>query len=163
VDDVQFWGLIKQAQRGTAASASPENMAAVLKPLSNEEVSAFGLAFYLKLCDLNQWRLWGAGYVIAGGMGDDAFHYFRSWIVGKGEQVFDIAMQNPDELGPYIDDPEVDNELLEYITLKVLESRGSDEDPRDRADRSPDRDTLGEPFDEDTVGNRFPKLTSLFG
>jgi hypothetical protein len=72
---------------------------------------------------LNNWRLWAAGYVIAGGMSDDGFHYFRSWIVGKGKKVFDIAMKDPDELGPFIDDTEVDNELLEYVAVEIAKAR----------------------------------------
>jgi len=79
--------------------------------------------FYEKLCDLNQWRLWAAGYVIAGGMSDDSFHYFRSWILGKGRDVFEVAMKDPDELGPFVDNNDVDNELLEYAALNVLNER----------------------------------------
>jgi hypothetical protein len=32
---------------------------------------------------------------IAGGMSDDSFHYFRSWIVGKN--AFEVAMTDPDD------------------------------------------------------------------
>jgi hypothetical protein len=115
------------------------------------------------MCDLNQWRLWAAGYVIAGGMSDDSFHYFRSWIIGKGQKVFEVAMKDPDELGPFIDNPEVDNELLEYVPVDLLKERGLEEDPRDRSDRRTDEEPKGEPFEEDTVVAAFPKLAALFG
>ena len=93
-------------------------------------------------------------------MGDDSFHYFRSWIIGKGKQAFDLALKSPDGLAPLIDNNEVDNELLEYIALEVLEKKGINEDPRERADRSPDDEPAGEPFDEETVAQNFPKLAS---
>ena len=161
--DAQFWGLIDHARAGRAESASPERLSEILNRLSDDEVLDFGHTFYERVCDLNNWHLWAAGYVIAGGMSDDSFHYFRSWIVGKGKTVFEMAVTDPDQLGPYIDNNEVDNELLEYVSVKILKARGVDEDPRDRSDRRADGEPSGEPFEEDTVANAFPKLAGLFG
>lgn len=161
--DERFWAVIDQARAGSTASASPKQLKIVLGRLDNAEILDFGHKFYETLCDLNQWNLWAAGYVITGGMGDDSFHYFRSWIIGKGKIAFDLALRDPDELAPLIDDQEVDNELLEYVALKVLEERGIKEDPRERAERSPDDDPSGEPFEEETASSRFPKLSSRFG
>jgi hypothetical protein len=160
--DERFWTLIDQARAGTSASASPERLTALLNQLGEDEVSDFGHTFYENLCDLNHWRLWGAGYVVAGGMSDDSFHYFRSWIVGKGKQVFDVARTDPDQLGPYIDTREVDNELLEYVAMKILKRRGIEEDPRDRSGRRADDEPEGEPFEEDNAALAFPKLAALF-
>jgi hypothetical protein len=39
-------------------------------------------------------------------------------------------MKNPDELGPVVDNNEVDNEVLEYVAVNVLEQRGVEEDPQ---------------------------------
>jgi len=157
--DDRFWALIDQARAGSRASASPQQLSSVLETLNSSEIQDFGHAFYEKLCDLNHWRIWGAGYVISGGMGDDSFHYFRSWIIGKGKAVFELALTNPDELGPFVDTREIDNELLEYIPLKVLEKRGIKEDLREQSDRSPDGEPEREAFDEDTVAAGFPKLS----
>ena len=134
-----------------------------LERLGDQEILEFGHRFYENLCELNHWNLWAAGHVITGGMGDDSFHYFRSWIVGKGKTAFDFAMQDPDELAPLVDHPEVENELLEYVPLEVLEGRGIKEDPRERSDRSPDDEPKGEAFEEETVAARFPKTASRFG
>ena len=135
-------------------------MTRVLEGLSTSEIEDFDHAFGEKLCDLNHWRLWDAGYVISEGMGDDSFHYFRSWIIGKGKVVFEVALSNPDELGLFVDTRDVGNELLEYVPLNVLRKRGSiKEDPREQTDRSPDGEPEGEPFDEDTVVASFPKLS----
>ncbi len=162
----EFWDLIAKA-RGTtspgAPGATPEELRAVLEGLPSAEVARFEEHFYRKLCELNTWRLWGAGYVIAGGMSDDGFHYFRSWIIGKGQAAFELAKTDPDALGPLVDDPEVDNEELEYVALEVLESRGVEDDPRERCPDDPDDDPEGEPFDEDTVEGSYPRLAAQFG
>jgi len=162
-NEEQFWCLIDQARAGSFASASPEPLHKLLSRLSDDEILSFGHTFYERLCDLNQWRLWAAGYVIAGGMSDDSFHYFRSWILGKGRDAFEVAMKDPDELGPFVDNNEVDNELLEYVAVNVLEQRGVEEDPRDSSDRRADDPPTGEPFEEGTVAAAFPKLAALFG
>ena len=72
-------------------------------------------------------------------------------------------MNNPDELGPFVDNNEVDNELLEYVAVNTLEQRGVEEDPRDRSDRRAGDQPTGEPFAEDTAAAAFPKLAALFG
>ena len=79
--------------------------------------------------------------------------------------MFEVALTNPDELGPFVDTREVENELLEYVPLNVLEKRGIKEDAREKnareqSDRSPDGEPEGQPFDEDTVAASFPKLSS---
>ena len=99
ISDEKFWNLIDQARGSSPKSANPERLAEVLSKVSDEEILDFGDRFYQRLCDLNNWRLWAAGYLISGGMSDDSFHYFRSWIVGKGKQVFNAAMKEPDDLG----------------------------------------------------------------
>jgi hypothetical protein len=160
--DERFWSLIEQAKAGQEASANPTALEGVLRSLSTDEVLEFGHLFHEKICDLNHWRLWGAGEVITGGMSDDAFHYFRTWIVGKGLTVFEIARREPDELGPYVDDADVDNECLAYVALEVLEARGIDEDPRDRSSRDGDGYPAGTPFEDERLAEQYPKLAALF-
>lgn len=162
----QFWQTIDKARTGSnpmSPSASPERLAEVLKPLSDEDVKSFMTHFYRLLMDLNHWNIWGAGYVIAGGMSDDSFHYFRSWLIGKGESVTALAKSDPDALIDYIDDADVDNELLEYVALDVLEARGIEDDPRDGFEASADDEPAGTAFDEDEVFGNYRRLSAKFG
>lgn len=162
----QFWQTIDKARTGSnpmSPSASPEKLAEVLKPLPADDVKSFLFHFYSRLIELNRWNIWGAGYVIAGGMGDDSFHYFRSWIIGKGKAAFDQALSDPDSLGSWIDDEDVDNELLEYVALDILEANGIEDDPRDDIEESADDEPKGDPFDEDEVERSYPKLAAVFG
>ncbi|RYG38571.1 DUF4240 domain-containing protein [bacterium] len=158
-----FWDVIAKARTSndpTAPSASPEALGAVLCQLPSGDVLFFAQEYRRKLVELNRWPLWGAGYVIAGGMSDDGFHYFRSWILGKGPEVFGISLTDPDALGPYVDDPEVENETLEYVATKELEKRDVALPELDSA--SPDDEPQGEPFDEDSVYEDFPRLAAQF-
>ena len=159
-----FWNHLEAARAGNgpmAPSANPAKLKQVLDKLTVLEVESFCKEFYSKLIELNRWDLWGAGYVITGGMSDDSFHYFRSWIIGKGKECYEVALADPNGLSRFIDDAEVDNELLEYASLQVLESRGSKSDPTSEIAESADDEPKGEAFDEDTVEERFPALVGL--
>ncbi|MBV6457859.1 MAG: hypothetical protein HONBIEJF_00979 [Fimbriimonadaceae bacterium] len=163
--DERFWELIDKCRSGTgplSPSAEPERLAEVLQVLSDGELTAFGSAFYHKLCDLNTWPLWGAGYVLAGGMSGDGFHYFRSWIIGKGEAAFKVARSDPDGISAFVeDDCALDNELLEYVATEIADERGLP-DPRDAEEHlSPDDEPSGESWDEDTVHLRYPKCLTV--
>ena len=42
--------------------------------------------------------LWAAAYLINGGASDDGFYYFRCWLIGMGETIYNNALANPDSL-----------------------------------------------------------------
>jgi hypothetical protein len=42
--------------------------------------------------------LWAAAYLINGGASDDGFYYFRCWLIGMGETIFNNAIADPDSL-----------------------------------------------------------------
>lgn len=155
-----FWQIIAESK------GDPDQLKTVLEAKSDDEIRAFVVDYMQGLINLNEWRLWGAGYVIAGGMSDDSFHYFRSWILGKGKEAYDLALSNPDELGKFVvteEDEEVENELLEYVAVDIFEERGLDEDPRDASEGNPDGEPRGDAWDEDEVYSMFPKLAKRFG
>jgi hypothetical protein len=161
----RFWEIIDLGRAQTkpsGASVNPRAMEKILGTLTDTEVLEFMREFYQGLITLNKWEVWGAGYVIDGGMSDDSFHYFRSWIIGKGQEVFETALSSPDDLGKFVQEhDELDNEELEYVAIEVLESRDL-EDPRDEFEENADQDPTGQMFDEETVEMLYPKLAAKF-
>jgi hypothetical protein len=163
MDRSEFFSIIDSARDKSGPldpGADPDSLRDVLNEFPDEKVVEFAIEFTNQLVRLNRWDIWGAGYVIAGGMSDDGFHYFRSWLIGKGSDAVDQALAEPDGLGSYIDDDEVDNELLEYVSIELLEERGIEDDPRDEAEESADDEPIGDPFDEDGLDRQYPTLAS---
>jgi hypothetical protein len=165
----RFWEIIDSARRPTGLgaghpSADPKNLRAVLAPMGSDDIVGFMVAFIHRQLALNRWNIWGAGYVITGGMSDDSFHYFASWIIGKGRACFDAALRDPESLADFAAIAEdVDNELLEYVAIEILDKRGVP-DPRELvADSMDESDPAGLPFDEDTVHAIFTRLAKKFG
>lgn len=160
--ETDFYALIDAARRGASPkfpSADPDDLRDVLSELPDDQVAAFDTEFRRQLSRLNHWSLWDAGYAATGGMGDDAFHYFRSWLIGKGTEVVDLALTDPEQLVPYLDTDELENELLEYVAEEVLEDRGIDADD-DVGIELVDAEPAGERFDEETSEERHPKLAA---
>lgn len=162
--DAEFWLLIDKARSGNkpaTPSASPKKLLRELRKHSVDEIVAFVRHYDARRHALNDWRIWAAGYLIEGGMSDDGFHYFCSWIIGKGREVFDIARSDADGLGPYVTDG-LNNEELEYAALEALEEKGM-EDPTEILGRRSYGGPRGERFDELDLPRWFPKLTAKFG
>ena len=159
MDETRFFELIDEVREtGQTASADPDQLAETLAELADDEVAGFVEQFALQLVRLNQWRIWGAGYVAQDGMGDDSFHYFRSWIIGAGAAAVSQALLDPDGLVDFFgDDEELENEELEYIGVEILEDRDV-EDPR--AGIMVDADPSGDRFDEQTVDGDFPRIAA---
>jgi hypothetical protein len=57
-----------------------------------------------------QSRLWGAAYVLLGGCSEDAFDYFRGWLIGQGEEAYNKVMKDPEFLAEYINEDNLDDE-----------------------------------------------------
>ncbi len=158
--ETDFYALIDAVRPSTSPdspSADADDLRELLAELPDEQVVAFTKEFRRQLARLNQWSLWDAGFAACGGMGDDAFQYFRSWLIGKGAEVVELALTDPEQLVPYLDTDELENELLEYVAEDVLEDRGIDvefDEDFELAGAEP----AGEPFDEDTSEARHPKL-----
>lgn len=155
----EFYSIIDNARGQVPASADPEALRSVLEELDDDELWSFGLIYNAELVRLNRWALWDAGYVAAGGMSDDAFHYFRSWLIGKGVEVVETAIDSPDALVDVLDVDELDNELLEYVVLELLEQRGIEDDPRDATDDSADDPPTGDQVeDAESLAELYPRL-----
>ncbi len=167
MDRARFFELIDAARadvEDTGPSADPDALATVLDPLDADELSAFAQRFDDELIRLNRWDVWAAGYVAAGGMSDDGFHYWRCWLVGKGTAAVETALTDPDGLAAFLDDEGIEeggfeNEGLEYVVLDLLEERDL---PDPRLDDGPhaDDDPEGERFSEDDVEQRFPRISA---
>lgn len=159
MDDSQFWRIVE------AAEGDPDAVKEQLEKLSEEQVQEWRRIYWEKHKALHSWKTWNAGYLICGGMSDDSYHYFKAWLIGKGQKVYQTALENPDDLADHVstdeaDETGCDNELLNYAADEVMESLFGESDPDyETGEEGP---PTGEPFDEDDPTIGFPKLTAKF-
>jgi len=171
MDEPRFWTLIDTARGSddpTARSATPSNLKRALEELDDAELAAFQARFSAVLVSLNSWEIWDAGSALAQDMSDDSFHYFRSWLIGKGRAAVAQAVLDPDGLTPYLRRSDAiedgfDNESLEYVAIDELQTRTDEDTANDflgRVAAETDSDPVGEPGDELSIAARFPRLTA---
>ncbi|MEU6281527.1 DUF4240 domain-containing protein [Streptomyces sp. NPDC047028] len=170
MDETEFWELIDSTRE--AAEGDPEEQADVLVSrlleLEPELVLDFARHFEARYNRAYRWDLWGAAWVLLDGASDDAFDYFRCWLIGQGREVFEGALHEPDALADLLDDfdEEIDgdgeelgyaaDEAYEQLTGTVATDLGIAPAPAE---------PQGTPVDfekESVLADLYPKLWDRF-
>ena len=153
----EFWAVIAASQ-----SDSQDEQAALLEAkltsLSKTELIGFEHQYSEKLAESFHWDLWAGAYLINGGCSDDGFDYFCDWLISRGEDTYTAALKNPETLIGKATPWNTEFESFRYIMMDVIEEVHNDDFPN----TSPRRPAqpAGEPWDEDTVEQKYPKLAA---
>ncbi len=111
MDETKFWKLVEDASRAApgydmqAAERQAAALGAALEKLPPGEIVAFQGILDEKRNEAYRWNLWGAADLLNGGCSDDCFDYFRAWLIGRGQKVFEAALRDPDTLAQFAADP----------------------------------------------------------
>ncbi|WP_307128995.1 DUF4240 domain-containing protein [Streptomyces sp. B1I3] len=171
MDETEFWEIVDSTRE--AADGDPEDHADLLVErlvrLDPDSVLDFARHFEARYNRAYRWDLWGAAAVLLGRAGDDAFDYFRCWLIGQGREVFEGAVQDPDGLADLLDDFDEeldgDGEELGYAADEAYEQLTGAVAP-DLGLPPQAAKPAGTPFDveDDAVlADRFPALWDRFG
>jgi len=170
MDETDFWQLIDDTR--DAADGDPDEQADVLVErllqLTPDDVVDFARLFEARFQRAYTTELWGAAHLMLGGTSEDAFDYFRCWLIGQGREVFEGAAHHPDELAELVpdfdEDEDGDAEDLGYAADEAYEQLTGVPLP-DLGTPQP-RGPEGVPFDfEDAalMAKRYPRLWERFG
>ena len=190
MDTEAFWTLIDDSLgHAPGRAAREEYLRARLAESAPEEIVGFQLRVNTACIRADGIDLWGAAArIMSGFCSDDGFEYFRLWLIGRGREVFEQALANPDSLAttPEIQrlvgrplrewDEDVewpDWETLAYIAADAYAAATGeqDEDAFDDAVSEHDEgvefpDYLAEeqwnPRDEELAAAKIPNLARAF-
>lgn len=170
MDETEFWELIDTTRE--AAEGDPEEQAELLVDrllqLDPESVLDFARHFEARYNRAYRWDLWGAAWVLLDGASDDAFDFFRCWLIGQGREVFEGALHDPDSLADLLDDfdEEIDgdgedlgyaaDEAYEQLTGTVAPDLGIPPAPAEPEGTPVDFE------DESALAERYPRLWYRF-
>lgn len=126
----QFWDLV--AQSLSAGRGDREEQLAYLEKavakLSPADMIGFRLRTDQLLYDTYTPQMWCAGYIMMGGCSDDAFEYFRLWVISCGKEAYYNARENPDSLVAFDGDGiDFDFEEFWYIANNAFEAKTGNE------------------------------------
>ncbi|MFF7485040.1 DUF4240 domain-containing protein [Streptomyces luteogriseus] len=170
MDETEFWELVDDARE--ASEGDPEEQADLLvdrlAQLDPDSVLDFARHFESRYNRAYRWDLWGAAWVLLDGASDDAFDFFRCWLIGQGREVFEGAVHDPDALADLLDDfdEEIDGdgEELGYAADEAYEQlTGAVAPDLEIAPAPPEPE--GTPLDfenEGLLAERYPRLWERF-
>jgi Protein of unknown function (DUF4240) len=94
-----FWTLIDEARNKAGnTKAIPVWLEEHLSKQSPSEIMDFGAWLSMFMCRAHDERLWAAAGIVAGGLSNDGFVYFKCWLIAQGKAVYEAAVSNPDSL-----------------------------------------------------------------
>ncbi|WP_112470813.1 DUF4240 domain-containing protein [Streptomyces triticisoli] len=170
MDETDFWELVDGSRE--AAEGDPGEQADLLVErllgCEPEVVLDFARHFEARYNRAYRWDLWGAAWVLLDGASDDAFDFFRCWLIGQGREVFEGALHDPDSLADLLDDfdEEIDGdgEELGYAADEAYEQLTGTVAP-DLGIAPAPAEPEGTPFDfenDRVLAQRYPKLWGRF-
>lgn len=165
MDRTAFWNLIDRTRRksGGEQDRQMDALREELDALAPAEIIDFQTHFDTLRAESYDWDLWGAAYVIRGGCSDDGFMDFRSWLIAQGKPVYEAAMEDAQSLAD-VANPDQDDctfEEFAYVAADVYEGKTSQDEIPSRAEPEP-VDPTGEPWEQEELPKRFPKLWAKF-
>ena len=185
VDLEEFWALVERSRR--QAADPQERTDRLIDELAGYEpgdIVDFRLHVDALRDRVDDHRLWGAAWLICGGLcDDDGFWSFRAWLIGQGREVYEAVAADPDALA---DVPAVrdlagrDNgdwdeaewpgwESLDEVAEDAYEEATDGDLERVLLDRGHDfrlspqpRDVSWDFEDDEEMERRYPRLTKIF-
>jgi len=126
----RFWQII-EATSAPTQEEQLERFKVELQQLSMQELIAFAKQFAEFEFAAYNWDLWLVVWLCQGGMfSDDSFSDFRSWLISRGREMYETALQDPDALVE--DFSQTDNPTFErfgYVPGQCYRERTEEEAP----------------------------------
>jgi len=163
-----FWEIIEQSKQNTNGDIylQLDNLREALRNLSKNDLIKAQEIFSDLMDKACKWDLWAAAYTIQGGCSDDGFIDFRAWLIGRGKDIYNAALENSDSLSQLPKEALIDSEAGEefnYLFIEAYEELTDEEMPE--LSGEPKLQPDGHQWDEDNLNELKelnPQLFSLF-
>lgn len=92
-----FWQIIKATGDNSRRNyhIQCQLLTEHLSGLSGQEIIQFDRTFSFLMAKSYSFRLWEPAYALNGGCSDDAYEYFRSWLIAQGKNKFYWTIKYP--------------------------------------------------------------------
>ncbi|MGC5334246.1 DUF4240 domain-containing protein [Micromonospora sp. DT62] len=167
-----FWQLIDRARAGGGGEphAVAARAVALLAERDPEDIVGYARHQARVLSASHKVDLWGAAYLINGGVSDEGFHHFRGWLMTQGREVFARAVADPDSLAGLSQVRAASLSGEEFSAAEMLAAPWdayrrvtAAELPADPEPAPvPDLNDFWDFDDEEEAKRRLPKLAALF-
>jgi hypothetical protein len=160
LDEPTFWALIAEARQAQPSDVLVvAELESALTRLRPAEIPKFQRRLEQHLAELHSWDVWALAYLWRGGCGDDEFDYFKAWVVARGREVFEVVRTlNVQALQSLIvEEPQLEGLL--GVAHAACALKAGKLMPGVFGEAPP---LQGVRWDESTVRDRYPQLSTLF-
>ncbi|MEP7366225.1 MAG: DUF4240 domain-containing protein [Acidobacteriota bacterium] len=159
IDENCFWELIETAKRGSESDAEQMDLLlSALETFKASEIKKFRLILDAQMDTLLHWDVWALAFFAMGGCSDDAFDYFREWLILQGRDLVATANHDVQKL-ERLPSGSLQVEGLLSIPEVAYESRSGK--PLRLAKRKPAQ-VKGKAWEESDLQNRYPILHTRY-
>lgn len=125
MDENTFWQLIENAKNlHPDLEHRADYLQYELEQMPAEDIISFRLRIDQLMAASYDAELWCAAYIILRGASDEAFEFFRLWLIAQGKASFYHAKQKPDELINMVSKSEdCSFEPLWYVANNAFEAK----------------------------------------
>jgi Protein of unknown function (DUF4240) len=157
----RFWEVIASTVSVNAdGSIDASPLVDFLSTLPPPEIVAFARRCSQLYAESRTWQLWGAASLIHDGAPDDTFDYFRSWLIGRGREVYESAMRDPDTLADVASPEAIDDTV--YAAGEIAYEAATQSEIPDYSTVWPDLDKGIDFEDSDVMAEQYPRLSEKF-
>jgi hypothetical protein len=159
IDRTEFWTLVDQARAASGGSidVQAQELERLLTGRPADDLIAFERIYRELHVQANRYDLWNAGFLIDNGMSDDSFRDFRSWLISRGQAVYEKVLADPESLADVSDARagEVSGEIFGSAVYDAYENtHGCDLLSEGPFDEEPE----GEDVEEEDIPRQLPRL-----
>ena len=168
-----FWQLIERSRQEAKGDPSEqvEILESLLEQLPADEIVGFKRVMNQLMAESYRADLWGAAFVINGGCSDDAFDYFRGWLIAQGRDAFEASLKGPDSLVDIALEGDSELEGILYAASSAYEAKVEDNDFYSAVGETPESHLVGDlsswatedgDINEKKARRLFPRLYAKF-
>jgi hypothetical protein len=114
MDTNVFWDLITECQSADRAEDKTDLLSEKLASFNPTAIKEFARLLDACMDESHHWDIWAIAFIARGGCSDDAFDYFKEWVIMQGRHVFESAVAEPLSLVDYLkpdEDPQCEGLL----------------------------------------------------
>lgn len=160
-----FWKVIDASRRGLEEQADQgDRLVRMLEQLDETAIVEWDRLLRTRLNEAYTWELWAVAFIANGGCSDDGFMYFRGWLVAQGRRYFEAALADPAKAAKAVQPGErAEFEDILGVASDAWRARTGRDDFHEHAAPVAPVEPRGEPWEEEELPRRYPKLAKRFG
>lgn len=119
-----FWQIIENSL--LEANNLQEQELALMQELENlttEDMIGFQLRLEFYSYSLHSPEIWCAACIMNDDTDPDHFFYFKNWVISQGQELFEKALLNPDNLADYFNEGFNEDDLYEFEDFHLIANK----------------------------------------